>query len=370
MKNIPVANPCIGEEEAKAVYDVVRLGWVSMGEKVEEFEHDFAQHVGTKHAVATNNGTSALHIALIASGIKSGDEVLIPSITFISTANVVLYERAVPILVECDPKTYNISLEDAEKRLTQKTKAIIPVDMNGMPVDYDEVLGFAEKHGLTIIADSAESLGAAYKGNKIGCIAPVHTFSFFPNKNITTGEGGMVTTDDDDKALLMRQLMNQGQDYRYNHIHLGYNYRMTNVPAAMGIEQLKRVEFILKEKEKIVEIYKNAFIDDPGISPPFVPDYVDRHSWYMYAISLRDELNRDQVVSDLKSRGIDTRLSFPPIHIQPYYQKQFGYSNDSYPVSYRAWKQLIDLPIWAGLTVDDQTYVINNLKEIVREMEQ
>ena len=369
MKNITVANPFIGEEEAKAVYDVVKKGWVSMGETVKEFEHDFAQYVGAKHAVATNNGTSALHIALIASGIKSGDEVLIPSITFISTANVVLYERATPVLIECDPRTYNISLEDAEKRLTTKTKAIISVDMNGMPIDYDEVLGFAEKHGLKIIADSAESLGAVYKGKKIGSIAPIHIFSFFPNKNITTGEGGMVTTSDDDKALLMRQLMNQGQDYRYNHIHLGYNYRMTNVPAAMGIEQLKKVEFILKEKEKIAERYTEAFRNDPNISPPYLPKYVDRHSWYMYAVSLKEWIDRDRVVSELKSRGIDTRLSFPPIHIQPYYQRKFGYKHDSLPVSFKAWKQLIDLPIWAGLTVDDQTYVINNLKEIVREME-
>ena len=369
MKNIPVANPCIGEEEARAVYDVVRSGWVSMGEKVEEFEHDFAHYVGARHAVATNNGTSALHIALIASGIKSDDEVLVPTITFISTANVVLYERATPVLVECTPNTYNISLKDAEKRLTEKTRAIISVDMNGLPVDYDEVIDFAKKHNLQLIADSAESLGAVYKNNKIGCIAPIHIFSFFPNKNITTGEGGMITTSDDDKALLMRQLMNQGQDYRYNHIHLGYNYRMTNVPAVMGIEQLKRIEFILKEKEKIAQRYTQAFTNDPNISPPFLPKYVDRHSWYMYAVSLREWIDRDRVVLELRNRGIDTRLSFPPIHIQPYYQRKLGYEDDSLPQSLKAWNQLMDLPIWAGLTVDDQTYVIDNLKEIVREME-
>ena len=368
MKNIPVANPLIGEEEAKAVYDVVKKGWVSMGETVKEFEHDFAQYVGARHAVAANNGTSALHIALIASGIKPGDEVLVPDITFISTANAVLYEGATPVLVECEPRTYNISMEDAEKRLTTKTKAIISVDMNGMPVDYDEVFGFAEKHGLKTIADSAESLGAVYKGKRIGSIAPVSIFSFFPNKNITTGEGGMITTDDDDKALLMRQLVNQGQDYRYHHIHLGYNYRMTNVPAAIGIEQLKRIEFILEEKEKIAERYTEAFRNDPEISPPYLPKYVDRHSWYMYAVSLKECIDRDQVVSELKKKGIDTRLSFPPIHSQPYYQRKFGYKNDSLPVSFQAWKQLIDLPIWVGLSAEDQTYVIQNLKNIVREM--
>ena len=368
MKNVSLANPFIGEEEAKAVYEVVRSGWVSMGEKVKEFENNFADYVGAKHAVATNNGTTALHLAVISAGIREGDEVLIPDITFISTANVVLYERAVPVLVECDPKTYNISLEDAEKRISSKTKAIISVDMNGLPIDYDVVLAFAERHGLKIIADSAESLGAVYKGRKVGSIAPIHIFSFFPNKNITTGEGGMITTNDDEKNVLLRQLRNQGQDYRYHHIHLGYNYRMNDVPAAIGIEQLKRVEFILSEKEKIVERYNDAFRDGPDIFPPFVPNYADQHSWYMYAVSLRDGLDRDKIVSELKVRGIDTRLSFPPIHIQPYYQKKFGYKNNSLPVSFKAWKQLIDLPIWVGLTVDDQNYVIENLKDIVRNM--
>ena len=366
MRKIALANPYIGEEEAKAVYEVVRSGWISMGETVKQFERSFAEYVGAKHAVATNNGTTALHLALIAAGIKEGDEVLVPDITFISTANAVIYERATPVIVECDPRTYNIDLEDAEKRLTEKTKAIIPVDMNGLTVDYDRVIAFAEKHGLKLIADSAESLGGVYKGRKIGSIAPVHIFSFFPNKNITTGEGGMITTDDDDKALLMRQLGNQGQEYRYHHIHLGFNYRMTNIPAAIGLEQLKRVDFIISEKEKIGVRYNEAFKDDPDISPPYMPEYADRHSWYMYAVSLRDGIDRDRVVAELKSRGIDTRLSFPPIHIQPYYRKRFGFTNDSLPVSFRAWSRLIDLPMWAGLPAEDQEYVIENIKDIVR----
>ncbi len=368
MKNIPIANPCIGEEEARAVYEAVKSGWVSMGRKVTEFENAFAEYVGSKHAIAASNGTTALHLALIASGIQEGDEVLVPDITFISTANVVLYEKAVPVLVECDPDTYNISLEDAERRLTGKTKAIISVDMNGMPVDYDNVFSFAEKHGLKVIADSAESTGAVYKGQKIGSIAPLHIFSFFPNKNITTGEGGMITTNDDEKAELIRQLRNQGQDYRYHHIHLGYNYRMTDIPATMGIEQLKRIDFILSEKEKIVKRYNSAFESDPYISPPFVPEYVGCHPWYMYAVSLRDGLDRDKVASELKSRGIDTRQSFPPVHIQPYYKKRFGYTDDSLPLSFKAWKQKIDLPIWVGLSHEDQDYVITNLKDIVKSL--
>ena len=368
MKSIPVANPYIGEEEAKAVYEVVKSGWVSMGERVKAFEDAFSEYVHAKHAIATNNGTTALHLALIAAGIKDDDEILVPDITFISTANAVLYERAVPVLVECDPATYNISLEDAERRLTSRTKMIIAVDMNGLPVDYDRVLAFAQRHGLKVVADSAESLGAIYKGQKIGNIAPIHIFSFFANKNITTGEGGMITTDDDETALLLRQLRNQGQDYRYHHVHLGYNYRMTDIHAAFGIEQLKRVEIILAEKGRIVERYNEAFQEEPDISTPLVPEYVDRHSWYMYAVSLSEGVDRDGAVSELKSRGIDTRLSFPPIHIQPYYKGRFGYRDDSYPISFGAWRQLIDLPIWTGLARDEQDYVIENLKNTVRNM--
>ena len=178
----------------------------------------------------------------------------------------------------------------------------------------------------------------------------------------------MVTTDNDEKDILLRQLRNQGQDYRYHHVHLGYNYRMIDILAALGIEQLKKIEMLMSEKEKIVERDNTAFKDDQGISPPFVPDYAGRHSWYMYAVSLRDGIDRDSVVSELKSRGIDTRLSFPPIHIQPYYQGRFGYKDDSLPVSFKAWKQLIDLPIWVGLTCEDQAYVIKNLKEITGRM--
>lgn len=369
MKNIPVANPYIREEEAKAVYEVARSGWLSSGDTVREFESAFAEYVGAKYAVAVNNGTAALHLALIASGITDGDEVLVPDITFISSSNVVLYERATPILVECEPETYNISLKDAERRLTEKTKAIMPVDMNGMPVDYDAVAAFAKRHGLKVISDSAESLGALYKGRRVGSIAPVHVFSFFPNKNITTGEGGMLTTNDGELAKLARQLCNQGQDYRYNHIHLGFNYRMPNLPAALGLEQLKRIEFIVSEKQKIVERYNEAFKDDPIISPPFLPDYVDRHAWYMYAVNLKEGIDRDAVVEELKRRGIDTRLSFPPVHIQPYYMERFGFTEGSYPESFGAWSRLINLPIWVGLTSIDQDRVISELKDIVSTME-
>ena len=368
MKNIPMASPYVGEEEAKSVYDLIMSGWISMGATVVEFEERFAKHVNAKYAVSTSNGTTALHVALIAAGVKDGDEVLVPDITFASSANAVMYERAAPILVECDPRTYNISIEDAKKKITGKTKAIMPVDMNGMPVDYDEILSFANEHKLKVIADSAESLGGVYKGRKVGSIAPMHIFSFFPNKNITTGEGGMVTTNDGELANLLGQLRNMGQDYRYHHVHLGYNYRMTEIAATIGIKQLEKVDFIMSDKNRIVEKYNKGFAGHENISIPYIPEYVTNHAWYMYTITLSDNIDRDTLKNKLKESGIDTRVSFPPIHIQPFFKDRYHVNSNDFVVSYGAWKKLLNLPIWVGLSEELQDYVIENVIKIVDSM--
>ncbi|MFH1511073.1 MAG: DegT/DnrJ/EryC1/StrS family aminotransferase [Candidatus Woesearchaeota archaeon] len=359
---IPVANVTVGEEEAKAAYDVVKSGWLSQGRKVDEFEGAFSRVTGARNSIAVNNGTSALHTCLAALGIKSGDEVILPSLTFISTANAVLYQNAKPVLVECDPKTYNTTAEIIESAITKKTKAIIPVDMNGMPCDYDPIIEIGAKHNIPIIWDSAESLGANYKGKKVGSIAGIHIFSFFPNKNVTTGEGGMITTNDDKLATQLRVLRSQGQDYRYHHIEIGFNYRMTELQAAMGIEQLKKLSKTLAEKQRQAEYYNQAFSATTNILPPHVPEYVTQHAWYMYAIKVKGD--REKIVQQLKEKGIDTRLSFPPIHTQPIYQKIYCYTNDSLPISYKSWSQLIDIPIWPGLSQEQQEYIVETLKEL------
>ena len=360
---IPVANIDVDEEEARAAYDVVKSGWLSMGRKVEEFENDFKKYTNAENAIAVNNGTSALHVALIALNVKEGDEVIIPSLTFISTANVVIYQKATPVLAECDPKTYNITPVEIEKRITKNTKAIIPVDMNGMPIDYDAILEIAEKHSLPVIADSAESLGAMYKNKKIGGIAPIHCFSFFPNKNITTGEGGMITTSDNELAEKMRMIRHQGQDFRYHHVVLGYNYRMTEFQAAIGIAQLKKIDRILREKDRIAKRYHEAFEGLDIIKPPYVPDYVTKHARYMYAITVNKKY-RDEIVKKLDEKGIETRLSFPPIHTQPLYKELYGYTNESFPVTYDAWRSLINIPIWSKMGGGSQEYVIDTLINI------
>jgi dTDP-4-amino-4,6-dideoxygalactose transaminase len=356
MDFIPVANVVTEEEDARAVYEVVKSGWISKGKRVDEFERCFAEAVNAKAALAVSNGTAALHTILAGLDIGPGDEVILPSLTFISTANAVLYQGATPVLVECDPETFNVTPEILEAAITNKTKALVPVDMNGMPVDYDAILALGEKHGIPVIADSAESLGAVYKGRKIGEIADIHLFSFFPNKSVTTGEGGMITTSDPELERRMRMILNQGQDGRYNHVMLGYNYRMCDILAALGQVQLTRVSALMAEKNRIVARYSEHFNNIQGLQIPVVPDYVDQHSWYMYAIQV-DEDVRDNVVAHLLENGIDTRLSFPPIHIQKYYQERFGYRNEDLPVSWTTWKRLINLPIWPGLSEEQIDYV-------------
>lgn len=362
---IPVANTYIGEREASKVYQTVKSGWISMGKNVQKFEKDFAKFVDSKYAIAVNSGTAALHLALIASDIKKGDHVLIPDITFASTAKVVLYENANPILVECDPKTYNIDLVDAAKKITKKTKAIISVDMNGMPVDYDKVSKFAKKHKLKFISDSAESLGAIYKNKKVGSIAPIHAFSFFPNKNLTTGEGGMITLNNKKIYEYMKKLRTMGQIERYNHQYLGYNYRMTDISASIGIEQLKEVRNNIKYKQNLAEQYDSAFENNSSLKTPYIPKYVTQHAWYSYTISLDDKLNRDEIRNELKKSGIETRVSFPPLHKQPFLRDHLKPSNKLLPISEKAWKKLINIPLWRGLSKREITYIVKKIDSLV-----
>lgn len=363
---LPVAEPVITEEDAQAVYEVVRSGWIKMGAKVREFEQAFADYVSAKHAVATFNGTVSLHTALEALGVGPGDEVIVPSLTFISSANTVLHTGAKLVLCDVEPATYNVSREHIEPLITQRTKVIMTVDMNGMPVDYDSLCALADERGLTLLADSAESLGARYRGKLIGSQAALHSFSMFPNKGITTGEGGMLTTNDDELARRARMLRDQGQEGRYHHVILGYNYRMTDIQAALGISQLKRIESTMADKEKVARAYNEALQPlKQLLSIPYLPDYVTRHSWYMYAISVADGVDRDGVVKGLAERGIDTRLSFPPVHIQPYYVERFGYSPPDYPLCYRAWCRLIDLPVSPRLSLADINRVVASLRVVM-----
>ncbi len=246
---IPIAQPFLGEEEAKAVYHTIKSGWISMGKKVDEFESLCCEYLNVKYAIAMNNGTSTLSSLLTALGIKYGDEVIVPNLTYISSANVIEYHSATPILADNDPKTFNISVDNIENKITDRTKLVMSVDLKGQPVDYDEIIELCDRKGIPLIADSAESFGAIYKSKKVGSQALAHSFSFFANKNLTTGEGGLITTNDTELAKKLKIIRNQGQEGRYNHTHLGNNFRMNDITATIGIEQLKKIDQIINKKK-------------------------------------------------------------------------------------------------------------------------
>ena len=345
---IPVANPIFHEEDAKAVYDVIKSGWISMGKKVETFENLVCDYTGAKYAVAMNNGTSTLHSILLSLEIGPGDEVIIPSLTYISSANSILYTGATPVLCDSDPLTFNVNPEYIREKISKKTKAFMTVDMKGMPVDYDSLVKLSQETGLPFISDSAESLGASYKNEKVGSQAIASSFSFFANKNITTGEGGMVVTNDKNIYNKLRIIRNQGQEGRYNHTYLGYNYRMTDIQAALGISQLNRIDTIINEKNKLADYYSSAFDSFNWIKKPYVPNYVSNHSWYNYSITV-DSSIRNNLIEHLGKNKIETRLSFPPIHIQPYYTNRYGYKTKYLENAYKSFETFIDLPIWRGM---------------------
>lgn len=362
---IPMANPNLGEEEAKAVYDVVKSGWLNEGKKVAEFEKSFAEYIGTKHAVAFFNGTVALHAVLHALGIKPGDEVIVPSFTFISTANSVLFTGAKPVFADIDEKTFNISPEDVVEKITRKTKAIIPVHYGGQAADMTPLMELAEDSRLFLVEDAAEAHGAKYKGQKVGSFGNAGMFSFTPTKNITTGEGGMITTNDSKLAENLRLLKNHGQIAQYNHIMLGYNYRMTEMQGAMGIEQLKKLPDIILKKQKNQEYVSKKISQINGIEPPFVAS--DRNHVYMiYTIKIDKQIlgiGRDQFSTKLNEKGIASKIYFPPVHIQKLY-KDLKY-NISLPVTEEVHNKILSLPCYSKLNIDELDYIITTINEII-----
>tara|TARA_Y100001970_G_scaffold199595_1_gene242787 strand:+ start:20908 stop:22020 length:1113 start_codon:yes stop_codon:yes gene_type:complete len=367
MKNIPVAKPFLNISESKEVYKTLNSKWITMGNQVKKFEKQFANSVDAKYALATNNGTSALHLCLRAIGIKPYDEVIIPNITFISTINVVLYEKAIPVLIDCSSEDFNIIPEKIEKKITKKTKAIIGVDMNGLPFDYDKIIKITKKYNIKLIADSAESYGSKYKNKKIGSIAPLHSFSFFANKNITTGEGGMITTDSYKYYKKIVILRNQGQNYRYNHIDLGYNYRMTDISASIGLVQLKKFKKTKKNKNLIVNRYNQILKNNKYYRIANLPKYSHEHSWYNFTLILYNNKFRNFMASQLQLAGIETRFSFPPLSRQPFIKKNTNILKQDLKNSEEGWKRLINIPIFTELTFKEQTYICKKIKEITNK---
>jgi perosamine synthetase len=364
---IPVAAPTLSGNEKAYVMDCLESTWISSsGKYIELFENAFAEFCGVKHAVSCSNGTTALHLALIALGVEPGDEVIVPTLTFIATANAVVYCGARPVFVDSDPETWNIDPEKIEARITRRTKGIIAVHLAGHPAEMDSILAIARRHNLFVLEDAAQAHGAEYKGARSGSLGDMATFSFFGNKIITTGEGGMVVTNDDAKAERMRLLKSHGMDpaRRYWHPVIGYNYRMTNIAAAIGLAQIEQVDMQLERRREVVSWYQEYLKDVEGISWQAEKDWA-RHVWWMFTVVLGDniEMTRDDVIDHFRQRNIETRPVVYPLHILPPYVEATG--GEALPVAEGIASRGINLPTWAGLTREDVREVCDTLLECI-----
>ena len=361
---VPSYIPLINKKEANSVFKVVKSGWISQGSKVKEFEKKIQQFLNCKNVIAVNNGTSALHAVLLSLNLKKNDEVIVPTLSYISAVNAILYVGAKPILCDSDPETYLTNINYIKKKITKKTKAIITVDLKGLPVNYDEIAKYLKKKNIYFISDSAEAFGAKYKSKRVGSTnADFHTFSFFANKAVTTGEGGAVVCRTKNFYEKIKKIRNQGQIRRFEHEYLGNNFRMTDIQAAIGLEQLKKINFIFKNKIKIANNYKKAFDKFNFVKNPVIPNYATQHSWYLYSISVSEKY-RDQLVKFLFKKGIETRLSFKPVHYQIFHKKIFN--KQKYKNAEKAFKTFIDIPIYPLLNNKNQNYVINNIKKFFK----
>jgi perosamine synthetase len=360
-RKISVAAPLIGENEKRYVAECLDSTWISSnGKYISRFEQDFARFCGVRHAIATNNGTTALHLALVALGIGPGDEVIVPTLSFVATANAVRYCGATAALIDCDRETLNIDCDAIEKKITHRTRAIMPVHLYGHPADMDPILALSRKYGLHVVEDAAEAHGAKYKGNLTGSIGTCATFSFYGNKIITTGEGGMVTTNDDELATKLRLYRGQGMDLnrRYWHPVIGYNYRMTNIAAAIGCAQLERVQQALKRRKLLASWYQEALLRLPNLELPVQKEYAE-HVYWMYTVLLPkcSADIRDQIGNILAQNGVETRPVFYPMHLLPPYQED----PTRYPIATECAARGMNLPTHELLTEEDVAYVCEQL---------
>ena len=367
MIKIPISKPFITKDEREAVSKQIKSGWITMGKTVDLFEKKIKKKLGVKYAILVNNGTSALHLCLLALNLKNNDEVIVPSISYVTTANVVLYCNAKPVFIIEDKKTFNIDSESILKKITKNTKAIITTDLKGMPVDYDKIKKICKLHDIKFISDSAESFGAKYKNKFVGSQAMMHSFSFFGNKNITTGEGGLITTNNFSLYKKLRILRNQGQNRRYNHIMLGNNYRMNDITASFGIQQFKKLDKILNYKNYIAKEYSLHLNGIDDIQTPFIPKYVKQHGWYAYCIIIKNKKLRDKILKALDKNNIEYRISFPPIPLQPYYKKKFNFKEKEFLESKKIYNTFIDLPNWYGLKSNQIKIICSIIIRVIKK---
>lgn len=373
---IPLIKPYFDQAEEKAVIKVIRSGWVTQGLKVEELEKIVASYVGVKYGVAVSSATTALFLSLHIKGIGPGDEVIVPSFSFIASANVIVHVGARPVFVDIDPKTYNLDPKKIEKAITKKTKAIIAVDQVGLPCDLDEISKIAKKHSLFVLEDAACAIGSRYRGRKIGSISEVTCFSFHPRKLVTTGDGGMITTNDYKIAERARILRCQGMEtsaairhkskviIHEKYSEIGFNFRMTDIEAAVGVEQMKKFPKILKQREKLAQKYDRAFSGNEYITPPYIPEgYLSNRQTYIIRLNSKAKISRDCLMQKLLDVGIATRRGVMASHLEAPYRKMLG--KISLIETEKAAKETIAIPLYPQMTIKEQDFVISKILEYV-----
>ena len=376
---LPYARQWVDEADVQAVVEVLRSDWLTTGPKVGEFEQVFADFVGAREAVAVSNGTAALHAAMYAVGIGLGDEVIVPPMTFAASANCVVFQGGTPVFADVDPDTLLLDPAQVEAKITPRTKAIIAVDYTGQPCDYDALRAIADRHGLILVADACHALGGSYKGRPVGSLADLSIFSFHPVKHITTGEGGMITTDDPQLAQRMRVFRNHGitSDHRqreqqgswfYEMVDLGYNYRLTDFQCALGMSQLRKLPGWVGRRQEIARRYNAAFAEIPAIEPLDVREDVVSHAYHLYVIRLNPgqlQVDRATVFATLRAEGIGVNVHYIPVHLHPFYRERFATGPGLCPVAEAAYERLISLPMFPAMTDEDVGHVITAIYKVI-----
>ena len=366
-REIPLSRPSISEDDIAAVVNVLRTPTLSLGPQQAEFEREMADYIGVAEGIAVNSGTSGLHICLAAEGIGPGDEVITSPFSFVASANCALYQGATPVFADIDAETLCIDPARIEEKITPRTKAILPVDVFGQPSAIDEIVAIAESRAIPVIMDSCEAIGAERNGVRIGRQGKAAVFAFYPNKQMTTGEGGMVVTDDADFARVLRSLRNQGRDDAgtwMNHIRLGYNYRLDEMSSALGRSQLKRLDAILDQRAQVAAWYTERLAGVDGVALPWVAPETTRMSWFVYVIRLAEGVDRSRVMARLAEWGVPARPYFVPIHLQPLYTRM-GYGPGDFPVTERIAETTLAIPFFTEMTESQVDYVCEQISHAV-----
>jgi perosamine synthetase len=365
VRRIPLSKPYIGEREEELVLEVLRSGRLSLGPTIDRFEELIAERVGAPHAVAVTSGTAGLHLLCHGLGLGPGDEVITSPISFVATANCFIVEGASPVFADVDASTLNLDPAAVEAAITPRTRAIVAVDMFGYPCELEEIRAIAERHELAVIADSAEALGAEYKGRPVGSHGVPAVFGFYPNKQITTGEGGVVTTHSEDEAALLRSLRNQGRSYEsrwFHHVRVGLNYRFTDLQAAVGIAQLEKLDEILSLRAAAAARYGELLRGIDGLELPHLDDADHRRSWFVYVARIPRELDFESVLERMADEGVEAGHYVPAVHLQPYMRERYGFAEGMCPVAEDAASRSLALPFYPAIEPEDQERVVDVLR--------